>query len=326
MDDRMIPILEFDFDVRLLTKKSKSCLLFGIRKNHVHFIKNLTEPYNRIVQFHVLKHKLVQCFETLIASDKATSERPLMFLISPSFSVSKHFSEEYELIFGKDHYLLDKTESDSLIQLIMKDIRIIKRARKLLFWQDNRWSLEKFLTLKGNTIEYEVQDSYVIEAAAFELLKHRSIKKPPSLGIYTMVSHLIDGTYDIDELLLKKFSKGLQNFYTVASQMDYLDLLLKHSFSIPILEEKHDERKIFNQIKKSYYNLTPPQKVQLKILNPNSGISFLLSLGLILEVIHLFEFNNLINVHLQPDSKIEQNNRYETCLVMAFGELFKTTE
>ena len=327
MDDFMKVILEHDFNVKFLSQNESSFLMAGFRKNHYHFIKDRSEPYNTITQYHFPSFQLAECFEMLYETKWGTPDRPLFHQLNPYFAVLKYSGEQYSLVFGKDQYSLSEEHSATFFKSIDKEIKRLKKAKKLIKWEGDHCYLEKFLTTGGRKIESEVGNNRLLEAVAFELLQFSKLKTAPPQGIFTLFSHLADNSYLIGDEDIKRMAEGIENWASTATMDDnwnLFDQVQQKCFTSPILGEnvKFSKAKTATQFIKAYHNLSPQQKVMMKILKPSSGMSFLLCLGFLSEVISLFEFDDLVNHHLQPDSKSEQNNRYETSLLKFFGTLF----
>ena len=328
MDDFMKVILEHDFRVKFLSQNESSYLMAGFRKNHYHFIKDRSEPYNTIAQYHLPSYQLAECFEMLYETKWGTPDRPLFHQLNPFFAVLKYSGEQYSLVFGKDQYSLSEEHSSTFFKSIDKDIKRLKKAKKLIKCDGDHCYLEKFLTTDGRKIKSEVGDNRLLEAVAFELLQFIKLKTVPPLGIFTLFSQLADNSYLIGDEDIKIMAEGIENWASTATMDDnwnLFDQVQQKCFTSPFLGEnlKYSKQKIATQFIKAYHNLSPAQQVMMKTLKPNSGMTFLLCLGFVRDVISLYEFDDLVNHHLQPDSKSEQNNRYETSLLKFFGSFFK---
>ncbi|GEM_PF-2254193 len=328
MDDFMKVILEHDFRVKFLSQNESSFLMAGFRKNHYHFIKDRPEPYNTIAQYHLPSYQLAECFEMLYETKWGAPDRPLFHQLTPYFGVLKFSGEKYSLVFGQDQYPLIEENAATFFKSIEKDIRRLKKAKKMIKWEGDHCYLEIFLTTGGRKIESEVGDNRLLEAVAFDLLQFSKLKTAPPLGIFTLFSQLVDNSYLIGDEDVKRMAEGIENWASTATMDDswnLFDQVQQKCFTSPILGEnvKFSKAKTATQFINTYHNLSHEQKVMMKTLKPNSGMTFLLCVGFVRDVISLYEFDDIVNHHLQPDSKSEQNNRYETSLLKFFGSFFK---
>lgn len=353
MDDFMLMMMESDFNVSILSKNEDSALMAGIRITHYHFLEYKTKFFNPdnqeniseggfvqnthhqgvhnmniIHQHHIPKYQLALSFDMLFRTKWNEPDRPLVAELSNRIWAAKFSEEKYAFIIGNVVYHLKDIDNNLIFSEIKKDVKRLNNANNLIRWDDGKCYLNDFNTINGSPIESPDGNDSLIQAIGFELKLFKEKRVKPRLGLYTLYSVMQDERYTFEAKQLKEYANGLTDCYLNSGNNYFLELIYriqKSYFKEPVFNNGviPDNKNVFKQIKLAYQNLKPYQKVILHQLYPVNGITFLVCYAFICDEIDLYEFNDMINKGYQPDSKVEQQNRYETNVLKLFGSFFK---
>ena len=325
MEDFMIDVIPYDFDVKILSNQEDACLFYGFKKGYVHFVKYYGQY---IVQQHIPRFEFARCFEILLRTEIDNPAMPVADKFNTRLMAAKYSQEDYSIFFGKHMFPLKLSESIEFFKDIQKDVKKYKAAMKSVKREGDKFFIDTIVSAYGSELFTDDGNSDILTAIAFENKIFKNLTASPPVSIYALYSMLLEKKYvftsaEFGAMAEKHFSivpeelgEDLKNIYDKVQSNYFSDLSADTGKEYTTIEKT-------KKIKKAYSSLKPYQKSQFAELFDVHGVPFFLIFAFVSDIIDVFEYFDIISRGYQPDSDQEQSIRYESSVIASFGKLFQ---